>query len=57
MLENDADCQLLFGLLAIQLRIVSVADISRGLASWSENRDSSLKRILIDGGAARPRVG
>jgi eukaryotic-like serine/threonine-protein kinase len=51
MLENDADCQLLFGLLAIQLRITSVADISRGLAAWSESRDSSLKQILIQAGA------
>ena len=50
MLENDADCQLLFGLLAIQLRIVSVADISRGLGSWSENRSSSLKTILTEAG-------
>ena len=51
MLENDADCQLLFGLLAIQLRIVSVADISRGLTAWSKSRDTTLKQILIDGGA------
>ena len=50
MHQNDADCQLLFGLLAIQLRIVSVADISRGLATWSESRDSSLKQVLLGAG-------
>jgi eukaryotic-like serine/threonine-protein kinase len=48
MLENDADRQLLFGLLAIQLRIVSLADISQGLTKWSTSRVASLKSNLLD---------
>ena len=50
MLENDADRQLLFGLLAIQLRVVSAAVVSDGLAQWSRSPVSSLKSILVDAG-------
>jgi WD40 repeat protein/serine/threonine protein kinase len=48
MAESDADCQLLFGLLAVQLRILSVATVSQALFKWSESRATSLKSILID---------
>jgi WD40 repeat protein/serine/threonine protein kinase len=50
MRDSDADCQLLFGVLAIQMKLLSVASVSRGLSTWSASRESSLKRILIDQG-------
>jgi eukaryotic-like serine/threonine-protein kinase len=48
MPESNADRQLLFGVLAIQMKILSVASVSSGLSMWSASRDQSLKRILID---------
>jgi WD40 repeat protein/serine/threonine protein kinase len=48
MFASDIDRQILFGLMAIQLKLVTVAHASRALAEWSVVRDRSLKRILID---------
>ena len=42
MLESNADRQLLFGVLAIQMKILSVASVSPGLSMWSASRDRSL---------------
>jgi WD40 repeat protein/serine/threonine protein kinase len=50
MLTSDADSQLLFGLLAIQLRILSVESVSQALVTWSASRLTPLKTILIDMG-------
>jgi WD40 repeat protein/serine/threonine protein kinase len=50
MLASDANRQLLFGLLGIQLRIVSVANVSHALAKWSEQRESTLLDILKSDG-------
>jgi eukaryotic-like serine/threonine-protein kinase len=48
---GDADCQLLFGLLAVQLKLASLEQISRALESWRTCRDSSLARLLCEQGA------
>jgi eukaryotic-like serine/threonine-protein kinase len=50
MLESDDDCQLLFGLLAIRLRILTLANISHALVKWKASGTSSLKGILIEEG-------
>jgi eukaryotic-like serine/threonine-protein kinase len=48
MLASDADRQILFGVMAIQLKLVTVGNASRALAAWSAHRDCSFQRILID---------
>jgi WD40 repeat protein/serine/threonine protein kinase len=50
MLDRGNDAQILYGLLAVRLRFVSLADVSRALAAWSTGRASSLQRILVEEG-------
>ena len=50
MLEKSVESQLLFGLIAIQLRFVSIADLSRSMVKWNGAPESSLEGILIDEG-------
>jgi eukaryotic-like serine/threonine-protein kinase len=57
MRESNADCQLLFGVLAIQMKILSVSNLSPGLTKWSASRESSLQRILIDQGVLDEAAG
>ena len=45
---SDADRQILFGLVAIRLKLVSLAHVTRALADWSTNGDVSLARLLIE---------
>ncbi len=45
---SDADRQILFGLVAIRLKLVTLAQVSRALADWSTNGEVSLARLLID---------
>ena len=45
---SDADRQILFGLVAIRLKLVSLAQVSRTLADWSRNGEHSLARLLVD---------
>jgi hypothetical protein len=54
MRESNADCQILFGVLAIQMKILSIASVSPSLSTWSASRDRSLKRILIEQGVLNP---
>ena len=45
---NDADRQILFGLVAIRLKLVSLAQVSRALSDWSTDGERSLARLLIE---------
>ena len=45
---NEADRQILFGLVAIRLKLVSLAHVSRALSDWSADGDRSLARLLIE---------
>ena len=45
---NEADRQILFGLVAIRLKLVSLAQVSRALSDWSANGERSLARLLIE---------
>ena len=45
---NDADRQILFGLVAIRLKLVTLAQVSRALADWMTNGELSLARLLIE---------
>ena len=45
---SDADRQILFGLVAIRLRLVTRAQVTRALADWSANGEVSIARLLID---------
>jgi WD40 repeat protein/serine/threonine protein kinase len=45
---NEAERQILFGLVAIRLKLVSLAHVSRALSDWSADGDRSLARLLID---------
>ena len=47
---SDADRQILFGLVAIRLKLVSLAQVSRALADWSNGGEVSLARLLIERG-------
>jgi hypothetical protein len=44
----EADRQILFGLVAIRLKLVSLPQVSRALAEWSADGDRSLARLLIE---------
>ena len=45
---NEADRQILFGLVAIRLKLVSLAQVSRALSDWSNDGEQSLARLLIE---------
>jgi len=45
---SDADRQILFGLVAIRLKLVSLAHVSRALSAWWASGERSLARLLID---------
>jgi eukaryotic-like serine/threonine-protein kinase len=45
---NEADRQILFGLVAIRLKLVTLAQVSRALSDWSADGDRSLARLLIE---------
>ena len=47
---SDADRQILFGLVAIRLKLVSLPQVSRALADWSIDGQHSLARLLIERG-------
>ncbi len=48
MKVNDADRQILFGLVAIRLKLVTLAQVSRALADWTTSGEVSLARLLIE---------
>jgi WD40 repeat protein/serine/threonine protein kinase len=45
---NDADRQILFGLVAIRLKLVTLSQVTRALSDWSTNGEVSLARLLIE---------
>ena len=45
---NDADRQILFGLVAIRLKLVTLVQVSARLADWMTNGELSLARLLIE---------
>ncbi len=45
---SEADRQILFGLVAIRLKLVSLAQVSRALSDWSNDGEHSLARLLIE---------
>ena len=45
---SDADRQILFGLVAIRLKLVTLAQVSRALADWTASGEISLARLLIE---------
>ncbi len=47
-MASDPERQILFGLIAIQLKLITVAHAARALAEWSRGQDRSLRQILID---------
>jgi WD40 repeat protein/serine/threonine protein kinase len=47
MVTTDADTQILFGLMAVQLRLLSVASVSRALVAWSGSGGLPVRQILI----------
>jgi hypothetical protein len=50
MLGSAADREILFGLLATQLRFATLDGVSRALASCASGRGPSVRRNLIDQG-------
>ncbi len=47
---NEADRQILFGLVAIRLKLVSLSQVSRALADWSTDGQRSLAGLLVERG-------
>jgi WD40 repeat protein/serine/threonine protein kinase len=50
MLESAAEGQILFGLLAIEMRLVSVEGVARAMAKWAAGSGLPLRRILAADG-------
>ena len=50
---NDADRQILFGLVAIRLKLVTLAQVSRALADWSTNGERLAGPVADRAAAAR----
>jgi WD40 repeat protein/serine/threonine protein kinase len=44
----DPERQILYGLIAIQLKLVTLAHATRALAKWSAARELTLRQILVD---------
>jgi len=57
MLASDSDREILFGLLAIQLKFVGFESVSRAMASWAAGRGGSLQKTLINQGTLDEPAG
>jgi hypothetical protein len=50
MASVEADTNLLFGILGLQVGLIEQADLFDGVQRWSQNRAGSLAQVLVDRG-------